>query len=71
MTTRVQLFVSMKNENVARPLGLRQLRRPPVSGQQFQILLDGRSVHARITRLSGSSDMVAGRTVPRVYADEI
>lgn len=71
MTTRVRLFVSMKNETVARPLGVRQLRRPPANGQQFQILLDGRSVQARITRLLGANDMAAGRTVPHVYADEI
>jgi hypothetical protein len=71
MTTRVRLFVSMKNENVARPLGMRRLRRPPASGQQFRIPLDGRSVLARITRVSGASDMAVGRTVLRIYADEI
>ncbi len=71
MITRVRLFVSMKNETVARPLGIRRLRRAPVSGQQFRIPLDGRSVHARITRLSGASDLAAGRAVLRVYAAEI
>ncbi len=71
MITRVRLFVSMKNENVARSLGMRRLQRPPANGQQFRIPLDGRSVLARITRLSGASDMAVGRTVLRVYADEI
>ncbi len=71
MTTRVRLFVSMKNESVARPLGVRRMRRPPASGQQFHIPLDGRSVHARITRLSGAGDLTLGHAVPRVYADEI
>jgi hypothetical protein len=71
MTTRVRLFVSMKNESVARPLGVRQLRHPPASGQQFQIPIDGRSVHVRIARLSGADDSTRGRVVPRVYADEI
>lgn len=71
MTTRVRLFVSMKNETIARPLGIRRLRRAPANGQQFRIPLDGRSVHARITRLSGTSDLAAGRAVVRVYAAEI
>lgn len=71
MSTRVRLFLSMKNENVARPLGVRRLRHPPAGGQQFRIPLDGRSVHARITRLSSVSDMAVSHPVPHVYADEI
>lgn len=70
MTMKVQLFLNMKNEAVARPLGVRRLRRAPVCGQKFAIAVDGRSVHARIMRFSGA----AGRrmaTVPDVYADEI
>jgi hypothetical protein len=71
MITRVKLFVSMKNEDVARPLGLRRLRRAPASGQHFHIPVDGRAVRARITRLSGAGDAIAGGAVPNVYAEEV
>jgi hypothetical protein len=71
MTTRVRLFVAMKDEHIARPLGLRRLRRHPVNGQQFQIPLDGRAVHARITRCAAPADPMAGRAITDVYAEEI
>jgi len=71
MTTKVQLFVSIKNEAVARPLGVRRLRQAPATGQRFQIPLDGRAVHARITRFSAASDPVSKTSVPTVHAEEI
>jgi hypothetical protein len=67
MMIKVMLFVSVKDENSARSLGLRRLRRAPVRGQQFQIPLDGRTVHARITRFSSAS----ANEIPSVYAEEI
>jgi len=71
MVTKVKLFVSMKNEAAARPLGLRRLRRAPAHGQQFQIPLDGRAVRARITRCSTTNDLVPDASIPNVYAEEI
>jgi hypothetical protein len=71
MITKVKLFVSMKDEAVARSLGLRRLRRAPAHGQEFQIPLDGRPVRARITRFSTASDLAPDVAVPEVYADEI
>jgi hypothetical protein len=69
MITKVQLFLNMKDESVARPLGVRRLRRAPGSGQKFEIDVDGRAVRARITRFSRAS--VLGTMVPDVYAEEI
>ncbi len=37
MTTKVKLFLSMKNEAVARPLGLRRMRRAPGRGRDLQL----------------------------------
>jgi hypothetical protein len=71
MTMKVKLFVSMKNEAVARPLGVRRLRQAPARGQRFQIPLDGRAVHARITRFSSAGDTVSPTSVPTVHAEEI
>jgi hypothetical protein len=77
MITKVQLFLSMKDESVARPLGVRRLRQAPESGQKFQIAVDGRPVRARITRFSSETGPVPGETgpvpgvVPQVYAEEI
>lgn len=64
MITKVRLFLTMKDGGVARSLGVRRLRRAPGFGQTFEIALDGRSVHARIMRLSEAM-------VPDVYAAEI
>jgi len=71
MTTKVQLFLSMKDESVARVLGVRRLRRAPSSGQKFEIAVDGRAVRARITRFSSAIGPVPDMTVPDVYAEEI
>jgi hypothetical protein len=71
MTTKVKLFLNMKNEDVARPLGLRRLRRAPGHGQTFEIPVDGRAVRARITRFSATGERVPGLPVPDVYAEEI
>ncbi len=71
MTTKVKLFVSMKNEAVARPLGMRRLRQAPAQGQRFQIPLDGRAVNARITRFSTAGDSVSAAAVTIVHAEEI
>lgn len=71
MITKVQLFLNMKNEGVARPLGVRRLRRAPGCGQKFEIAVDGRSVRARIMRFSSATGRLRGVTVPDVYADEI
>jgi hypothetical protein len=71
MTTKVKLFVNMKNETVARPLGVRRLRRAPGRGQQFDIAVDGRSVRARITRLSSATERIRPLSVPDVYAEEV
>jgi hypothetical protein len=68
MTTKVQLFLSMKNESNARPLGLRRLRRAPGRGQRFAVAIDGRSVCARIT---GFSTPLLGTLPPDVYAEEV
>jgi hypothetical protein len=71
MTTKVTLFLNMKNETVARPLGVRRLRRAPGFGQSFEIAVDGRPVRARITRFSSATGLVPGSAVPDVYADEV
>jgi hypothetical protein len=71
MVTKVQLFLNMKNEGVARPLGVRRLRRAPGCGQKFEIAVDGRSVRARITRFSSATKRLREVMVPDVYAEEI
>ena len=71
MITKVQLFLNMKNEGVARPLGVRRLRRAPGCGQKFEIAVDGRSVRARIMRFSGTSERLREAMVPDVFAEEI
>jgi hypothetical protein len=71
MITKVQLFLSMKDEGVARPLGVRRLRRAPGRGQKFEIAIDGRAVQARITRLAQATGRIHEMTVPDVYAEEI
>lgn len=71
MITKVQLFLNMKDESVARPLGLRRLRRAPGPGQKFEIAVDGRAVRARITRFSRATEGLRGFMVPDVYAEEI
>jgi len=71
MITKVQLFLNMRNEGVARPLGVRRLRRAPECGQKFEIAIDGRSVRARIMRFSSATGHLRGVTVPDVYAEEI
>lgn len=70
MTTKVKLFLSLKNETAARPLGLRRLRRAPGGGQSFKIAVDGRPVRARITRWSTETGLDQGPFVPEVYAEE-
>jgi hypothetical protein len=62
--TKVKLFLSLKNEDVARPLGLRRFRQAPGQGQKFQIDVDGRSVQARVTS-------TVPALIPDVYAEEI
>jgi hypothetical protein len=71
MITKVRLFLNMKNEGVARPLGVRRMRRAPGCGQQFKITIDGRSVRARIMRFSSAPGRLREATAPDVYADEI
>jgi hypothetical protein len=71
MTTKVTLFLSMKDEVVARPLGLRRMRQAPVHGQTFQIPVDGRAVRARITRFSTATTPAGEAPVPDVFAEEI
>lgn len=71
MITKVQLFLNMKDESVARPLGVRRLRRAPGHGQKFEIAIDGRAVRARITRFSRATGRLHGMMVPDVYAEEI
>jgi hypothetical protein len=71
MITKVRLFVNLKNEVAARPLGLRRLRHSPARGQSFDIDIDGRSVRARITRHSSGSDASRSGSVPDVYAEEL
>jgi hypothetical protein len=71
MTTKVTLFLNMKDEAVARPLGVRRLRRSPEPGQTFDIAVDGRSVRARITRSSRATDLVQATSVLDVYAEEV
>lgn len=66
MTTKVKLFLSMKHEAVARPLGLRRMRRAPGRGQRFAIAVDGRAVSARITLCSSVTERVLD-----VYAEEV
>jgi hypothetical protein len=70
MTTKVKLFLNLKNETAARPLGLRRLRRAPGDGQSFKIAVDGRPVRARITRWSTETEHDQGPFVPEVYAEE-
>ena len=69
--TKVQLFLIMKNEGLARPLGVRRLRRAPARGQKFEIAIDGRSVRARIMRFSSAPGRLRKARVPDVYAEEI
>ena len=71
MTTKVKLFLNMKNEPDARPLGLRRMRRAPGYGQRFKIAVDGRAVRARITRFSTVTERTQGLFVPDVYAEEL
>jgi hypothetical protein len=71
MITKVQLFLNMKDESVARPLGVRRLRRAPGPGQMFEIAIDGRAVRARITRSSRAGGRLQEVSVPNVYAEEI
>jgi hypothetical protein len=71
MTTKVTLFLNMKDEAIARPLGVRRLRRAPGCGQRFDIAIDGRSVRARITRCSSTTQRVLSVSVPEVYAEEV
>ena len=71
MITKVQLFLNIKNEGAARPLGVRRLRRAPGCGQKFEIAIDGRSVRARIMRFRTRAPGHLRATVPDVYADEI
>lgn len=70
MTTKVKLFLNLKDESAARPLGLRRLRRAPGEGQRFEIAVDGRAVQARITRCSTAPGRVRAAFVPDVYAEE-
>ncbi|MGO8920545.1 MAG: hypothetical protein ACLQJR_32010 [Stellaceae bacterium] len=70
MTTQVRLFVSMKNEAMARPLGLRRLRNAPGRGQRFEVAVDGQPVRARITRFSPATAQSENLLVPDVYAEE-
>jgi hypothetical protein len=62
--TKVKLFLSLKNEEIARPLGLRRFRKAPGEGQKFKIDVDGRSVSARVISMVPS-------LIPDVYAEEI
>jgi hypothetical protein len=71
MATKVKLFLSLKDEAVARALGLRRMRRAPGRGQTFDIAVDGRSVSARITRCSSATGRIPGSSVPDVYAEEV
>ena len=71
MTTKVKLFLNMKNEAVARPLGLRRMRRAPGRGQRFAIAVDGRAVSARIIRCTSVTEGVPGLSVLDVYAEEL
>ena len=70
MITTVRLFLSMKNEGVARPLGLRRLRRAPEAGQKFEVAVEGRSVRARIVRLASTTEHQGGLPTSDVYAEE-
>jgi hypothetical protein len=71
MTTKVKFFLNMKNEAVARPLGLRRMRRAPVRGQRFDVAVDGRAVSARVTRCSSVTARGPGLPVLDVYAEEV
>ena len=71
MITKIQLFLNLKNEAAARPLGLRRLRRAPGYDQRFEISVDGRPVRARIMRFSTASEPAQDSFVPEVYAEEI
>lgn len=71
MITKVKLFLNLKNETVARSLGLRRLRRAPGHGQRFEVAVDGRSVRARITRFSTGTGRVGALFIPDVYAEEL
>jgi hypothetical protein len=70
MITTVRLFLSMRNEGVARPLGLRRLRRAPEAGQKFEVAVEGRPVRARIVRLSSTPGRHDGPCTADVYAEE-
>lgn len=71
MTTKATLFLNMKNETVARPLGLRRFRRAPGCGQCFEIAVDGRPVRVRITRSSPVAGGASGSSVADVHAEEV
>jgi hypothetical protein len=71
MTTKVKLFLSMRNEAVARLVGMRRMRRGPGLGQRFDVAVDGRAVSARITGCSSSPGEVLGSSVLNVYAEEV
>lgn len=71
MITIVRLFLSMKNEGAARPLGLRRLRRAPAAGQKFEVTVEGRSVRARIVRLASTPGRQGGLSMSDVYAEEV
>jgi hypothetical protein len=60
----VRLFLTMKNGDVARSLGVRRLRRAPGCGQRFEIAVDGRPLRARIMRFSGISERLREAMVP-------
>lgn len=70
MITTVRLFLSLKDEVAARPLGLRRLRKAPVAGQKFEVAVDGRPVRARIVRLSRTTDRQGSLATSDVYAEE-
>jgi hypothetical protein len=71
MITTVRLFLSMKDEAAARPLGLRRLRNAPEAGQKFEVAVDGRPVRARIVRLASTPGRPGGLSTSDVYAEEL
>ncbi len=71
MTTKVALFLTLKNEAAARQLGVRRLRQAPEDGQRFVVTVDGRPVRARITRCTPGAEQALGVFVPEVFADEL
>jgi hypothetical protein len=70
MTTKVRLFLNVKDESTARALGVRRMRNVPKLGQLFDIAVDGRSLRARITSSSDAMEGAGGSFVPDVYAEE-